>query len=408
MFRLDNPVRPYAWGSKTAMADLFGRAAPGSPEAEMWMGAHPDSPSIAKGAGGTPVRLDQLIRRDPHRLLGAEAAETFDGRLPFLAKVLAADAPLSLQVHPTEEQARAGYAAEEQAGVPRSASHRMYKDTNHKPEMIVALTHFEALCGLRSPAAAGKLFLELRSSFVAADTGIPRAIDVVLERLGRDNGSLQTALDYLLRDGDAVSEAVAASADCLSGSGKLSMELTWLLKLARAHPGDPGALVSLLLNYVALNPGEALCLPAGNVHAYLRGVGFEVMASSDNVLRGGLTSKHVDIPEFIGSVDFRPLPVPTIVGRQLQNGVTRWVPPFREFQVERLTIGPGTPKVPLRRNGPAVVLVVQGAGELATLGHSITLHAGESAFVPADASPVTLAASEELLAFAVTVGEPTK
>ncbi|WP_394525597.1 mannose-6-phosphate isomerase, class I [Paenarthrobacter nicotinovorans] len=407
MFRLDNPVRPYAWGSKTAMAELFGHPASDSPQAEMWMGAHPDSPSIAKREDGSSVRLNHLIETGPGRFLGPQIAENFEGRLPFLAKVLAADAPLSLQVHPTKEQARQGYAAEEEAGILRSDSQRMYRDTNHKPEMIVALTNFEALCGLRSPAAASQLFLELRHFFIDAATAVPRAIDVVLERLGHDEG-LQSALDFLLRGGKTVSEAVAASATHLEGSVNLRIEFTWLLKLARAYPEDPGVLISLLLNYVALTPGEALCLPAGNVHAYLRGVGFEVMASSDNVLRGGLTSKHVDIPEFIRSVDFRPLPVPTVTGLTHPNGITRWVPPFQEFQVERLTAEPGNPEVPLNRRGPLLVLVVHGEGNLATPEHAITLHAGESAFVPANEGPVTLAASQGLLAFAVTVGEQTK
>ncbi|MFD1214662.1 mannose-6-phosphate isomerase, class I, partial [Arthrobacter sp. GCM10027362] len=168
MYRLKNVLRPYAWGSATAMAELFGREPSGGPEAELWIGAHPDSPSSMLLPGGTEQRLDAFIAAQPEPALGDETIRRFGTKLPFLAKVLAADSALSLQVHPTREQAQAGYAAENAARIPAGAPGRSYKDGNHKPEMIYALTSFEALCGFRQPRDAARLFLGLRGRLDAA------------------------------------------------------------------------------------------------------------------------------------------------------------------------------------------------------------------------------------------------
>ncbi len=191
MYELENVLRPYAWGSTTAIAGLLGRPATGGPEAELWVGAHPDSPSTALNAGGAAgtaggrVPLDALIARDPEHYLGSESVAEFGARLPFLLKVLAAESPLSLQVHPTLDQARAGYAREEAAGVGRGAATRNYKDDNHKPEMIFALTPFEALCGFRPAAQSRAVLLHVAECFELAGLELPPLIPRLLDDLAQ-------------------------------------------------------------------------------------------------------------------------------------------------------------------------------------------------------------------------------
>ncbi|MCU1539244.1 MAG: mannose-6-phosphate isomerase, class, partial [Arthrobacter sp.] len=203
MYELENVLRPYAWGSTTAIAHLLGRPASGGPEAELWIGAHPDSPSVAlsyaaAGSGGAHAagsdddgrrRLDALIAEDPAHHLGGESIAEFGPRLPFLLKVLAAEHPLSLQVHPTLEQAREGYAREEAAGIDPAATGRNYKDDNHKPEMILALTDFEALCGFRPAAASRAVFLHLAACFDLAGLELPPLLPRLLADLAQPDES---------------------------------------------------------------------------------------------------------------------------------------------------------------------------------------------------------------------------
>src|SRR4051812_47525876 len=280
MYRLKNVLRPYAWGSATAMAELFGRDPSGGPEAELWIGAHPDSPSSMLLPDGTEQPLDAFIAERPDAALGAEAVRRFGARLPFLAKVLAADSALSLQVHPSQEQARAGYAAETAARIPASDPARSYKDDNHKPEMVYALTEFEALCGFRQPRDAARLFLGLRGKLAAAGAGTALLDRVVaaLQQPDRTDGSngtdgsagLRTAFLALLEGGAESAALVDATADVLAGvaPGRLGPEFSTVAWLAELYPQDPGTLISLLLNRVSLEPGQALCLPAGQIHAY--------------------------------------------------------------------------------------------------------------------------------------------
>jgi mannose-6-phosphate isomerase len=416
MHRLNNTVRDYPWGSTTLMAELFGTVPDGTPQAEMWIGAHPDSPSLAVQADGTAQALDSLVEADPAGTIGGDAAERF-GRLPFLAKVLAAGGPLSLQVHPTLEQAKAGFAAEESAGVPRGAPHRNYKDNNHKPEMIFALTPFAALCGFRDARESAALFRRLAAAVGhGAPAGAAERTAALLE-----TGDLRAAFADLLEGSadvvalvGAASAAVAADASLRDDAG-----LAELPSLAGYYPGDPGVLVSLMLNHVTLDPGQAVYLPAGNIHAYLRGLGVEVMASSDNVLRGGLTGKHVDLPELLATVDFTSLPVPFLEPETTALGQELYRPPFDEFQLQRIVLPPaGTGAasasgmaggdVPLTQNGPVVLVCVQGGLLLDTPRGDERVACGESVFVPANESPAIAKATgtDGAVAFAVTVSEP--
>ncbi|MDQ4503688.1 mannose-6-phosphate isomerase, class I [Sinomonas sp. ASV322] len=419
MHLLLNSLRPYAWGSSTAIAELLGRTPSGGPEAELWIGAHPDSPSrvLAAPDDGGPG-LDDVIAQDPEGLLGAASVAAFGPRLPFLLKVLAADRPLSLQVHPTLQQAQAGFAAEEAAGVDRAAAHRNYKDDNHKPEMIFALSPFEALCGFRAPAEAAARFEALTALLAGHEAA--EVTEQVAEILrGPDAGeALRTAFARLIAGGEQVRDAVRAAAAAVARAVEAEETddagLRTVVDLAREYPDDPGVLISLLLNRVSLAPGEALALGAGNVHAYLSGLGIEVMASSDNVLRGGLTPKHVDVAELLETVAFEALPVPLLASAESELGQELYRPPFAEFQLQRIHIPAGAgagaaevrpEPVPVAQAGAAVVLVLDGSLTLDTPKGDLVLTRGDAAFVPdAEAPALAHAGDGGVLAFAVTTG----
>src|SRR3954467_12017291 len=352
MWPLTNTVREYPWGSRTVIPELLGRPVPSDhPQAELWMGAHPDNPSrLPDGCG-----LDSAIAADPQRLLGPDVHERFGTRLPFLLKVLAADRPLSLQAHPTNEQAQAGFAAEEAAGVPRDDPTRTFKDPFHKPELLLALTPVEALCGFRpveeSLHCLAKLQLpELKPTIAAlARGGLRAAIPQLLALSGRRRTSLV--------------EAVARRADSFVAAHDPEFINTyrWAATLADTYPGDPGVVISLMCNHLTLAPGEAVFLPAGNLHAYLSGAGVEVMASSDNVLRGGLTNKHVDLAALIEVLDFTDGKVP-VLRPVLGPGGLRYPVPVDDFDLTRVQVDvdPGV----LTTSGPQVVLCTEGTGVL--------------------------------------------
>jgi mannose-6-phosphate isomerase len=371
MWQLTNTVRHYPWGSHTVIPQLLGEPSPAEqPCAELWMGAHPDDPSVL--SDGTP--LDKAITVDPDGMLGPAVHERFGPRLPFLMKVLAADTPLSLQAHPTEAQAQAGFAAEEKAGIPQDDPTRTFKDPHHKPELLLALTTFEALCGFRpveeSLHCLAKLQVpELKPTIAALARGGLRAAVPQLIAL---SGRRRTALV------ETVAEAAArfvAAAD-----PEFINTYRWAASLAESYPGDPGVVISLMCNHLKLAPGEAVFLPAGNLHAYLSGAGVEVMASSDNVLRGGLTTKHVDLAALIEVLDFRDGKVP-VLHPVLGPGGLRYPVPVEDFDLTRcqLDAGAGT----LTTAGPQVLLCTEGTVVLSSAADELVLEQGQSAFVPA-------------------------
>jgi mannose-6-phosphate isomerase len=407
---LQNTIRTYPWGSTSAIAELFGREPSGAPEAELWIGAHPDSPSMVLKADGDTVRLDSLVASDPRRMLGTQVDRRFGGELPFLMKVLAADSPLSLQVHPSLEQAVAGYAAENAHGIPSDALIRNYKDANHKPEMIFALTRFEALCGFRPVEEASEAFQQLSQLLPTRSPEAQLLAGIAAELLGKSvSEGLRAAFSRLFSERDLVSRAVGSLAVLNVPGSSAAGELRTVAELHQDYPGDPGALVALLLNRLVLEPGESLYLPAGNVHAYLKGLGIEVMASSDNVLRGGLTPKHVDIPELLKTVVFEPIDSSSLTMKPTP-GPELYCPPFDEFQLQRLELTAADADVPLVQNGPAIVLAVSGGITLQSTETSLTLRRGESAFAPADQASVVVRNEKSAepnavaaVAFAVTV-----
>ncbi len=420
MFKLENQVRPYAWGSTTAIADLFGREASGGPEAELWLGAHTGSPSQVSFPDGTRQGLDRLIASDPAAMLGFDCRDSFGDTLPFLVKVLAAAEPLSLQVHPTRSQAENGFRAEEEAGIARDAGHRNYKDANHKPEMIFALSRFEALCGFREPGESAKVLAAAADSVAAGGREAPELLTGLIDLLNGPQPEaerLQQVFARLINGGDDVESLVTLVAGALAEQPPeaFERELTTAVKLAGRYPRDPGVLISLLLNRLSLEPGESVYLPAGNIHAYLSGLGVEVMASWDNVLRGGLTPKHVDIPELMRTVEFAAPGVPVLSGEYTGPGQELYRPPYDEFQQQRIRIPANSDSmaaadIPVAANGPVIVLAVTGAIVLDSPRGDLRLEPGDSAFVPADEAPVMAkllnddgAAADGALAFAVTV-----
>lgn len=365
-------LQTYPWGSRTLLADLRGEVSPAAtPEAELWFGAHPAAPATVGGAG-----LDDVIADDPVDALGAAVRGEFGDALPFLLKILAADAALSIQAHPTAAQARAGFAAENAAGIPLDSPQRNYKDPNQKPELLVALTPFRALAGLRPVEQTLDFFDHLDCPELTRYSGM----------LHTDNGeeglrALFTTWVSLPRIKRVeVIEGVRGCVDKRSFAGVPS----WMRDCARcfvqldhAYPGDVGVLVSLLLNYVELAPGEALFLGAGRLHAYLEGMAVEIMANSDNVLRGGLTTKHVDVPELVRITDFTPLNDPR-VAVHVNGAACEFDVPVRDFQLTRYELSPGE-GFDADASGPAIVLCTGGTAVCGPL----ELTPGTAAWIPA-------------------------
>ena len=360
---ITNTPRDYAWGSTTAIAELLGTTPSGSPEAELWLGAHPGSPSVVlepANVGGA-ANLSELVG---------------PAGLPFLLKVLAAAHPLSLQAHPTLDQAAEGFARENALGIPLDAANRNYKDALHKPELIYALSDdFRALCGFRDAS-------ETRSSIDRLLGALPgdAALTGWLSRLQADE-EIRSTFEWLVSGGDDVDElveAVVEAAALLDGP-----HYALIAQLATEYPGDPGIAISLMLNLVSLKPGEVLYLPAGNIHAYVEGLGIELMASSGNVLRGGLTPKHVDVPELLGVLDFSPVEVPYLAAEEPTPGVQIFRPDVADFVLTVVTVDGS---VTIEASGPAIALCTAGEVEL----DGYTLEHGTSVFVTVDDAITTV------------------
>jgi mannose-6-phosphate isomerase len=393
MLRISTSTQSYAWGSATAIPELLGVPGSGRPVAEAWFGAHPSAPSIAQ-TDGRRVPLHELIAADSTGAVGEDVEARFGASLPYLLKVIAAERPLSLQVHPHAERARAGYAEEEAAGVPRDAPHRSYRDRNHKPELIYALTRFEALCGFRAPRRAAELFAGL-------DAPLAKELHGVLAAHPSAEG-IRAAFTQLLEPAtrptpDEVHEVVQACAARLEAGSLSPRADSTVAVLADAYPGDPGIVVSLLLNPVTLQPGEAMFVPAGGVHTYLRGLGVEVMASSDNVLRAGLTPKHVDVAELLRNVDYVAAPPIRIAPETFYGATKVYYAPVDDFELSVTTIvDDEVHRLPGR--GPRVLLCLDGRMTLSTAaGVDMALAKGESAFAPASDGPLTVCGTGTLV-----------
>ncbi|MFU8870520.1 mannose-6-phosphate isomerase, class I [Micromonospora sp. SL4-19] len=379
---LQGRIRDYAWGSRTAIAELQGRPVPSDgPEAELWLGAHPGAPATVD-RDGSPVSLTELLVAEPAHWLGERLVGRFGIRLPFLLKVLAAETPLSLQAHPDAEQARAGHAAD--------GERVNYVDPYHKPELLVALSEFDALCGFRPPA---------ESAAAIAAFGVP-ALDPVVAALRTGPAGLREAVRLLLSWPKA--ERAGLVADVLAAE-VTGADAALVRGLAVDYPADPGVLVALLLHHVRLAPGEAIWMPAGNLHAYLRGAGVEIMAASDNVLRGGLTPKRVDVDELLRVLRFEVLAEPVVAPVPVAPGVVTWPVPVEDFALHRVEVAAGGPGTRLALPGPRVVLCRAGKLAVDDGVSSVVLGPGQAAVGTAAASgPLVIGGEGE--AFVATCG----
>jgi mannose-6-phosphate isomerase len=381
--RLDGALRCYAWGSRTELARLRGGPSPtAKPEAELWFGAHPTGPSHLQGANGVRP-LDGVISEDPLAMLGAATVARFGPRLPYLLKVLAIDAPLSLQAHPSAAQAAAGFRVEEARGVPLDAAERTYRDSWPKPELLCALTEVDALAGFRDPRGTCALLDQLQ---------VPELAWLHRDLAARGAAALLDGVERLLRWPAEERRPLVASltgrAEALVGTGGVhAANAEWIVRLGAHYPADPGVAVATLMNLVRLRPGEAIHLPAGTLHAYLRGTAVEVMAASDNVVRGGLTAKHVDIEGLLHVLDPRAFPDPRVSAVPIAGGFA-YPTSVEHFALERLV--PGEVGVDLDRRGPEILLAVDGTATVVTSATAVDLASGEAVFVPAAEGSVRL------------------
>ena len=406
---LNNRVRPYAWGSRTTIAALLGKPVPAKhPEAEMWIGAHPGDPSAVVAADGSETSLLDVVAADPAGQLGPDVAARWGERLPFLLKVLAAEEPLSLQAHPSADQAAEGYRREERAGIPREAGNRNYPDPTAKPELLCAVTEFHALAGFREPARTVELLRAIETPALSAHVGLLAA-----EPNGEGLRALfttwitlpQPAIDALLPD---LLDACVAH---VKAHGDFEIECRTVLELGERYPGDCGVLAALLLNRVVLQPGEAMFLPAGNLHTYLHGTGVEILANSDNVLRGGLTPKHVDVPELLRVLDFSFGDMRLSAGEP--NGPRRvYRTSAPEFELSRIEWDGDDARAEAKFEGgvPRVVVCLDGGVRAAAVdGRELTLTQGMSMWLPAADPDVVLSPEGDgrVRLFAATVGRGT-
>ena len=382
MIRVDNTPRDYAWGSLTDIAELRGVEPTGKPEAELWLGTHPGSPTQiidVAHANGARTIADFLTRRG-------------EAPLPYLLKILAAAHPLSIQAHPSPEQAREGFARENTAGIALDSPVRNYKDDSHKPELIYALSeNFEALCGFRTVQETLAELERLAAANAQACSPTSALTEFSQQLLNRGADALSWAVEWVLSEDNA--HALVTE---ISTAGALIKD-ELLMELARDYPGDPGIVVALLLNRVTLQRGQALYLPAGNMHAYIRGFGIEIMAASDNVLRGGLTSKHVDVPELLAVVKTDVLPVPLLEAVQVSPGVDLFEPDVPDFSLAYAHLEGDitqTDAIVLHRHA----IVTCTSGKLNISGHQseIELTQGQHAFISAEEQAITVRGAGEL------------
>lgn len=377
LYKLSNPLKHYAWGSPDYIPRLLGTEPdPELPVAEMWMGAHPAGASKLFAVEGE-ISLRELIARDPDRFLG-HGAKIASGELPFLLKVLAVRQPLSLQAHPSGIQARLGFERENSLGLPLDSPRRNYRDPRPKPELICALGEFQALCGFRPyPQIAHNLH---RAGLDAClNSYAPFA-----KHMSR-NWFQRLALELLSLRGDQLKQALEALKASLGRDAGLDPSTAETCRnLLNHHPGDPGVLAPLYLNLVTLSPGEALFLEAGVPHAYLHGAGIEIMGNSDNVLRGGLTPKHVDVEELARILDFEPYAGETITPSADGPFSSTYETSAREFELRKISLGGDWGMGYDDWQGPLIVFCGEGSTLVESGGESLELKKGEAAFVTAD------------------------
>lgn len=394
---LKNTIQPYLWGSHTAIADLLGSPSPvPEPQAELWMGAHPKAPSRVVDETGTAIDLNQLIAAAPEQILGPEVAKRFHNHLPYLFKVLAAGQPLSVQAHPDQAQARQGFARENDQNVALDAPNRNYKDPNHKPECLCALTPFWALCGFRPIADMLRLFTILT----------PGGLEPLVAKLSQapnSEGLRHFFKGLLALPADRQTAIIRSSVPRAQSAANEDPAFEWVVNLHQSYPQDMGIFAPLLLNLVRLEPGQALYLGARELHAYLEGLGIELMANSDNVLRGGLTPKHVDVPELLKTLVFREKHIDVLQPVPIRQNEGQYITPAEEFALSVITVADRSDYTSPPDRSVEILLCTDGSGITADISGSCraAFKKGDSLFVPAAVGQYTIAGNATLYKAAV-------
>jgi mannose-6-phosphate isomerase len=411
IFVLRNTIQEYPWGSRTAIPQLLGRSSPADrPQAELWIGAHPKAPSRVLLATGEELPLPALIDRDPAAILGAVVAEKYAGRLPFLFKVLAAAQPLSIQAHPNLQQAREGFRRENERGIPLDAFQRNYRDDSHKPEVISALTPFWALNGFRPIPDMLDLLHSVGLPAIGRQTAAFRddpsgsglkTFFASLMRLDRETRerAIQEALAWAEGQLKGRSSGEPRPTDRPEDLGSAAIARVavqrWMLRLAELYPGDIGVLSPLLLNLLLLQPGDTMFLQAGVLHAYLEGTGIELMANSDNVIRGGLTPKHMDVDELLSILDFEGRTVQLVDSEERIPGQRVFITPAQEFRLSEIQVYTDRPYRNPGRDSIELMIFAEGKGRIET-SESLSVSQGDSLLVPAAAGPYSIHGSLRL------------
>lgn len=378
LFKLDNVIQNYAWGSVDSIQKLFGIANPNQePQAEIWMGAHPNGCSKVSETGDL---LSRIIEENKIEILGDYTAARF-GELPFLFKVLAAQTPLSIQVHPNKQNSEIGFHRENGQGIPLNASNRNYKDPNHKPELVYALTVYKAMNGFRPIADIIALFEEVQ---------IPSLAHALASlKTGADSDALKAFFTTIMSlEGERKSRALEELYAAYERPAKTALGregLQYSMDFNKHYPDDIGLFAPFMLNTVELAPGEAMFLFAETPHAYVQGTGLEIMANSDNVLRAGLTPKYIDVPELIDNTIFEPIKLEDIrLKPVLKEGKASYPIPVDDFGFDILTAAEVS-KVQYLRSAE-ILFCVEGEAALTSEGQTMTLKAGESVFISNDSN----------------------
>jgi len=375
---LKNTVQEYAWGSHTAIPNLLGKEVPSAkPQAELWMGAHAKAPSMVQFDNNW-ISLLELIEKHPVNYLGNEVAKKFNNRLPYLFKVLAAAKPLSIQAHPSIFQADQGFEEESRLGIPLHAPERNYKDNNHKPECICALTYFWALNGFR----------KISDILSFMEKIYPKGLEIEIDKLQKSQNSrgLKSFFQALMTmEKDRRKQVTNDAVKNAKNYSEVDESFQWMINLNREYPSDIGIFSPILLNLICLRPGQTMFLPAGELHAYLDGVGIELMANSDNVLRGGLTPKHVDVPELLNVLNFKERHINILLPEQLNDCEYRYPTQAEEFVLSVIHIDEGKTCISSFTRSIEIILCTEGKAYVNDFGkdEKIVIHQGTSIVIPA-------------------------
>lgn len=387
---MSNPVQEYAWGSRSFIPEMLGKVSPApNPQAEIWMGAHLKSPSRIE-SDGRWLSLADAIQKDPVGILGKRTARKFSNALPFLFKILAVERPLSVQVHPNQNQAVHGFERENRLGIPLNAPQRNYRDKNHKPELLCSLTPFQALVGFRRSD-------DILASFQRIGIrSLPGPLEALFEKTSHEGLKRSFSSLMSMNKKDRIQCIAEIIAFCEKTGSDPNCRC--VLELHDEYPNDVGVLSPFLLNFVKLNPGEAIFLPPGVPHAYLKGAGVELMANSDNVIRGGLTPKHVDVPALLRVIDWDAKPSPILRPSPEKTGERFYPSSAVEFRLSTIKVDPQNTYQSSRLRSVEILFNVKGDARITdlTAGNRLLLSGGTSVIIPASAGPYRIEGTAEI------------